>query len=48
MNVPLRDSWRIAMPTPPKGAKWVEPPKVVTRLPSVAMMEPSSTPTMPM
>lgn len=32
MNVPSRDSWRIPMPTPPKGAKWVEPPKVVTRL----------------
>ena len=24
--------WRIAMPTPPKGAKWTEAPKVVTRL----------------
>lgn len=32
MNVPVRDSWRIAMPTPPKGAKWIEPPKIVTRL----------------
>lgn len=32
MNVPVRDTWRIAMPTPPKGAKWTEPPKVVTRL----------------
>ena len=32
MNVPVRDNWRIAMPTPPKGAKWIEPPKVVTRL----------------
>jgi dipeptidyl aminopeptidase/acylaminoacyl peptidase len=32
MNVAVRDNWRIAMPTPPKGAKWVEPPKVVTRL----------------
>ena len=31
-NVPVRDSWRIPMPTPPKGAKWIEPPKVVTRL----------------
>src|SRR6185295_6877325 len=27
-----RDNWRIAMPTPPKGAKWTEPPKVITRL----------------
>jgi dipeptidyl aminopeptidase/acylaminoacyl peptidase len=32
MNVPVRDNWRIAMPTPPKGAKWTEPPKVITRL----------------
>jgi dipeptidyl aminopeptidase/acylaminoacyl peptidase len=32
MNVPVRDTWRIPMPTPPKGAKWTEPPKVVTRL----------------
>ena len=28
MNVPVRDNWRIPMPTPPKGAKWTEPPKV--------------------
>jgi dipeptidyl aminopeptidase/acylaminoacyl peptidase len=32
MNVPVHDDWRIAMPTPPKGAKWIENPKVVTRL----------------
>src|SRR4029078_8455900 len=32
MNIPVRDGWRIAMPTPPKGAKWTEAPKVVTRL----------------
>jgi len=32
MNVATRDNWRIAMPTPPKGAKWTEAPKVVTRL----------------
>ncbi|MBI3568605.1 MAG: S9 family peptidase [Gemmatimonadetes bacterium] len=32
MNVPSRTEWRIPMPTPPKGAKWVEPPKIVTRL----------------
>jgi len=31
-NVPSRDSWRIPMPTPPKGAKWTDPPKIVTRL----------------
>jgi dipeptidyl aminopeptidase/acylaminoacyl peptidase len=32
MNVPVRDTWRIAMPAPPKGAKWTEAPKVNTRL----------------
>ena len=32
MNVPTKDNWRIPMPAPPKGAKWVEAPKVVTRL----------------
>jgi dipeptidyl aminopeptidase/acylaminoacyl peptidase len=32
MNVPSRDTWRIAMPTPPKGAKWTENPKIITRL----------------
>jgi dipeptidyl aminopeptidase/acylaminoacyl peptidase len=32
MNVPVHDNWRIAMPTPPKGAKWTEPPKIITRL----------------
>ena len=32
MNVPVRNTWHIAMPTPPKGAKWVENPKIVTRL----------------
>ena len=34
MNVPERPDpeWRIPMPAPPKGAKWVEPPKIVTRL----------------
>ena len=33
MNVPARDnSLRINMPAPPKGAKWTEAPKVVTRL----------------
>jgi dipeptidyl aminopeptidase/acylaminoacyl peptidase len=31
-NVPIRDSWRIPMPTPPRGAKWTDPPKIVTRL----------------
>lgn len=32
MNVPVTSDWRIPMPTPPKGAKWVEAPKIVTRL----------------
>ena len=33
MNVPARDnSLRINMPAAPKGAKWIEPPKVITRL----------------
>src|SRR5581483_6304368 len=32
MNVPTRENWRIAMPTPPRGAKWTEAPKIVTRL----------------
>jgi dipeptidyl aminopeptidase/acylaminoacyl peptidase len=32
MNVPVVSNWRIAMPAPPKGAKWTEPPKVVTKL----------------
>ena len=32
MNVPVGDKWRIAMPQPPKGAKWTEAPKVVTKL----------------
>jgi len=32
MLVVQKDEWRIAMPPAPKGAKWVEPPRVVTRL----------------
>jgi dipeptidyl aminopeptidase/acylaminoacyl peptidase len=33
MNVPARDNGlHISMPAAPKGAKWIEPPKVVTRL----------------
>ena len=32
VNDPLGAEWHIAMPTPPKGAKWIEPPKIVTRL----------------
>ena len=34
MNVPSKTDgdWRIAMPAAPKGAKWIEAPKIVTRL----------------
>ncbi len=32
MNVASNEGWKIAMPAAPKGAKWTEPPKVVTRL----------------
>ena len=33
MNVPTHDSFlHIDMPAPPKGAKWIAPPKIVTRL----------------
>jgi len=32
MLVRQNDEWRIAMPPAPKGAKWVEPPRVVTKV----------------
>jgi len=32
MSVPYREQWSIPVPAAPKGAKWVEPPRVVTRL----------------
>ncbi len=32
MQVPEKDDWHIPMPTAPKGAKWTEGPRVVTRL----------------
>ena len=32
MLVRQSDDWRIAMPTPPRGAKWTEPPRVVTKV----------------
>ncbi len=32
MTVPDRDTWSIDMPTPPKGAEWTTPPRVVDRL----------------
>ncbi|MBI3698020.1 MAG: S9 family peptidase [Acidobacteria bacterium] len=31
-RVPARPAWRVDMPSPPPGAKWAEPPTVVTRL----------------
>jgi len=32
MNVPANETWRIAMPSPPRGAKWTDPPKIVSKL----------------
>jgi dipeptidyl aminopeptidase/acylaminoacyl peptidase len=32
MNVPNKQEWRIPMPAAPKGAKWIEPPKIVSKL----------------
>ena len=32
MLVPKRDEWRLAMPAAPKGAKWTEAPRVITKL----------------
>ncbi|MCZ8204243.1 S9 family peptidase [Gemmatimonas sp.] len=32
MLVRQSDEWRIAMPAAPRGAKWVEPPRVVTKV----------------
>jgi dipeptidyl aminopeptidase/acylaminoacyl peptidase len=32
MLVPERDDWKIAMPAAPKGAKWVESPRIVQKL----------------
>ncbi len=32
MQVPEKDGFPIAMPKPPKGSKWAEEPKVITRL----------------
>jgi dipeptidyl aminopeptidase/acylaminoacyl peptidase len=32
MNVATKENWAIPMPAAPKGAKWTEPPKIVTRL----------------
>lgn len=32
MNVPFREQWNIPLPQAPKGAKWIETPRIVTRL----------------
>ena len=32
MLVPARDDWRIPMPAAPRGAKWVEAPRIVQKL----------------
>ncbi len=32
MTVPSSETFHIPMPAAPKGAKWTEPPKIVTRL----------------
>jgi len=32
MLVPKKDDWRLDIPAAPKGAKWTEPPRVVTKL----------------
>jgi len=32
MQVPQRESWDIPMPRAPQGAKWTEPPRIITQL----------------
>ncbi len=32
MFVPAKESWNIPMPTPPKGAKWTDAPRIVQKL----------------
>ncbi len=32
MQVPQRENWNLALPPAPKGAKWTEPPRVVTKV----------------
>ena len=32
MNVPTRETWNIALPAAPKGAKWTDAPRIVQRL----------------
>ncbi len=32
MQVPAKTDWRIDLPTPPKGAKWTEAPRIVQKL----------------
>ena len=31
MLVPEQETWSISMPTPPEGAKWTEPPRMISR-----------------
>lgn len=32
MQVPQRENWNLSLPPAPKGAKWTEPPRVVTKV----------------
>jgi dipeptidyl aminopeptidase/acylaminoacyl peptidase len=32
MQVPYRESWNIPLPQAPRGSKWTEPPRIVTKL----------------
>jgi len=32
MQVPQRENWNLSLPAAPKGAKWTEPPRVVTKV----------------
>jgi dipeptidyl aminopeptidase/acylaminoacyl peptidase len=32
MLVPNTETWNVKLPTPPRGAKWTEPPRIVERL----------------
>lgn len=32
MLVPEKETWSISMPTPPEGAKWTEPPRMITTI----------------
>ena len=32
MLVPEKETWKISMPSPPEGAEWTKPPRMVTRM----------------